>query len=127
MKKIVQKYKFEESTENVTADEIARDFMNREFFPEDWESDDFDFDDYAYFFEDYELTDEEYKEVYNRICELADEAVKEARKEEESYLKDRESILRVLNDWVSDDYDFNTFKLLSLEEILDLIIENGNK
>ena len=123
----MKKYKFEEATEDVTADEIARDFMRSEFFPEDWEPDDFDFDDYSYFFEDYELTDEELKEVYNRICELADEEVKRCKEEEKSYLRNRESILKTINDWISDDYDLNTFKLLSVEEILDLIIENGNK
>lgn len=125
MKKIVNEYV--ESVKDVTADEIARDFMRSEFFPEDWESDDFDFDDYAYFFEDYELTGEECKEVWSKICELADEEVKRCKEEEKSYLKDRRSIIRLLDDWISEDYDTSTFRLLSVEEILDLIIENGNK
>lgn len=127
MKKKVENIKYEKYMEDVTAAEIARDFMRSEFFPEDWESDDFNFDDYAYFFEDYELTDEECKEVWSRICELADEEVKRCKKLEKNYLKDRASIYRVIEDWVYDDYDTDTFKLLSVEEILDLIIENGNK
>ena len=50
----------------------------------------------------------------------------EAKKEEEGLLKDRKSILALIED-LYDDCDEPMFRFLSSEEVLDLIIENGRK
>lgn len=126
MKKIINNVKYVESTEDVTIDEIVEDFMNNEFFIEDWNDGDYDVEDFDNFFEDYELTKEEFDEVCKKIYEAAEKRVEETKKEEEGLLKDRKSILALIRD-LYDDCDEPIFRFLSSEEILDLIIENGKK
>lgn len=123
MKRIIN---YIESTEDVTIDEIVDDFMEGEFFIEDWNDGDYDVEDFDNFFEDYELTEAEYKEVCDKIYEAAKKKVEETKKEEEGLLKDRKSILALIRD-LYDDCDEPIFRFLSSEEILDLIIENGRK
>ena len=128
MKKIINDFKYTESTEDVTIDEIVDDFMEGEFFIEDWNDGDYDVnvEDFDYFFENYELTEEESNEVCKKIYEAAKKKVEEAKKEEEGLLKDRKSILVLIGD-LCDDCGEPMFRFLSSEEVLDLIIENGRK
>ena len=128
MKRIINDLKYIESTEDVTIDEIVDDFMEGEFFIEDWNDGDYDVnvEDFDYFFENYELTEEESNEVCKKIYEAVEKRVEETKKEEEGLLKDRKSILALIED-LYDDCDEPMFRFLSSEEILDLIIENGRK
>lgn len=126
MKRIINDLKYIKSKEDVTIDEIVDDFMEGEFFIEDWNDGNYDVEDFDHFFEDYELTEEEFDEVCKKIYEAAEKRVEETKKEEEGLLKDRKSILALIRD-LYDDCDEPIFRFLSSEEILDLIIENGRK
>lgn len=75
-----------------------------------------------------EITDEEKNLLRQGIKKEFDEDVNKIRQEETNQLKDRKSILN----WIkSTQYDFldegEVGYMLSEKEILDLILQNGNK
>lgn len=79
---------------------------------------------------DYELTDAEKQKIVDACAKEFEIRYKEGRNEELEQLKDRESILNILEDWL----DYDNYKdegslgyILTPEEILDEIIKNGNK
>ena len=109
---------------------IVNDFIDEYFYDdEDWEDDDKMLlsDDWDGFWEDYEEVTEEDKE---RISKLVNEEIQKQisqnKKEQEDVLKDRASIINFFDDiFYSDKPD--EISSLSYEEIIDLIIKNGNK
>lgn len=109
---------------------IVDDFMDEYFYyDEDWEDDDEILlsDDWDGFWEQYEeVTDEDKKRISKLVNEEIQYRVSQNRKEQEDVLKDRASIINFFDDiFYSDKPD--EISSLSYEEIIDLIIKNGNK
>jgi len=80
--------------------------------------------------DDYELTDAEKQKIVDACAKKFESTYKEDRNEELKLLKDRKSILNIIEDWL-DHYNFKDVGdlgyILTSEEILDEIIKNGNK
>jgi hypothetical protein len=134
----MKKEKYEQSKVyvDVSEDEIVKDYFDSEFIVSDFDEDYLEYlnSDYFlhedYFWEDYQLTDEEKKKVVEKIIERSKEEFEKIKKEQRNVFKDRESILAFINDFRHEFYDTSiceSFDLLDDEEILDLIIENGKK
>ena len=109
---------------------IVDDFMDEYFYyDEDWEDDDEILlsDDWDGFWEQYEeVTDEDKKRISKLVNEEIQYRVSQNRKEQEDVFKDRNSIINFFDDiFYSDKPD--EISSLSYEEIIDLIIKNGNK
>jgi hypothetical protein len=114
------------STENIALEEAVNEFFDGDWDPRSWEDTETYIDSYI----------KEFKEISNKEKDLLrveikkefDKKVSEIRQEESSQLKDRKFILR----WIENSFDDwpnegEVGYLLSKEEILDLIIQNGNK
>ena len=109
---------------------IVDDFMDEYFYyDEDWEDDDEILlsDDWDGFWEQYEeVTDEDKKRISKLVNEEIQYRLSQNKKEQEDVLKDRASIINFFDDiFYSDKPD--EISSLSYEEIIDLIIKNGNK
>ena len=109
---------------------IVDDFIDEYFYyDEDWEDDDEILlsDDWDGFWEQYEeVTDEDKKRISKLVNEEIQYRVSQNKKEQEDVLKDRASIINFFDDiFYSDKPD--EISSLSYEEIIDLIIKNGNK
>lgn len=118
------------SLEDIDDQTIVDDFMDEYFYyDEDWEDDDEILlsDDWDGFWEEYEeVTDEDKKRISKLVNEEIQYRVSQNRKEQEDVLKDRASIINFFDDiFYSDKPD--EISSLSYEEIIDLIIKNGNK
>ena len=109
---------------------IVDDFMDEYFYyDEDWEDDDEILlsDDWDGFWEQYEeVTDEDKKRISKLVNEEIQYRLSQNKKEQEDVRKDRASIINFFDDiFYSDKPD--EISSLSYEEIIDLIIKNGNK
>lgn len=109
---------------------VVNDFMDEYFYyGEDWEDDDEILlsDDWDGFWEQYEeVTDEDKKRISKLVNEEIQYRISQNRKEQEDVFKDRNSIINFFDDiFYSDKPD--EISSLSYEEIIDLIIKNGNK
>lgn len=109
---------------------IVDDFIDEYFYyDEDWEDDDEILlsDDWDGFWEQYEeVTDEDKKRISKLVNEEIQYRISQNKKEQEDVLKDRASIINFFDDiFYSDKPD--EISSLSYEEIIDLIIKNGNK
>ena len=75
-----------------------------------------------------DVSDSEYDEIVDKAYQIYvtkfNEYVNRAKKSEKELLANREIIRDTLQDW----YDYNEdILVLSIDEVIDLIIENGNK
>lgn len=111
-------------------DEIVNNFINNEFNVkewaegEPWDKEDFDAN-FDYFWEDYDISEDEKEEVFELIKKVCQEIVdKEKQNQIKRYLKDRDKIINNIEQ--SNIYTDNEC-ILSPEEIVDIIIKNGNK
>jgi hypothetical protein len=109
---------------------IINDFIDDYFYDdEDWEDDDEMLlsDDWDGFWEDYEeVTDEDKKRISKLVNKEIQKRLSQNKKEQEDVFKDRASIINFFDDiFYSDKPD--EISSLSYEEIIDLIIKNGNK
>lgn len=109
---------------------IVDDFIDEYFYyDEDWEGDDEILlsDDWDGFWEQYEeVTDEDKKRISKLVNEEIQYRLSQNKKEQEDVFKDRASIINFFDDiFYSDKPD--EISSLSYEEIIDLIIKNGNK
>lgn len=109
---------------------IVNDFIDEYFYDdEDWESDDEILlsDDWDGFWEDYEeVTEEDKKRISKLVNESIQRRLSQLKKEQEDVLKDRASIINFFDDIFYDNKP-DEISSLSYEEIIDLIIKNGNK
>lgn len=109
---------------------IVNDFIDEYFFDdEDWEDDDEMLlsDDWDGFWEEYEeVTDEDKKRISKLVNESIQRRLSQNKKEQENVLKDRASIINFFDDIFYDSKP-DEISSLSYEEIVDLIIKNGNK
>ena len=109
---------------------IVDDFMDEYFYyDEDWEDDDEILlsDDWDGFWEDYEeVTEEDKKRISKLVNESIQRRLSQLKKEQEEVFKDRASIINFFDDIFYDSKP-DEISSLSYEEIIDLIIKNGNK
>ena len=125
MKKEISKWTT--SIEEVSIKEAINEFFAGDWNPTDWE----DTEEYidSYIENDLiEITDEEEDYLKAEIKKEYDKRVSELRQEEIIKLKDKDSILKwienSLNGWIDEG---EIGYLLSAEEVLNLILQNGNK
>ena len=110
---------------------IVNDFIDEYFYYDDYDWEDNDdillSDDWDGFWEEYEEVTDEDKE---RISKLANKEIQKRllqnRKNQEDVLKDRKSIINFFDNIFYNDKP-EEISSLSYEEIIDLIIKNGNK
>ena len=128
--------KKEVSFKDVSDEDIVNDFMNDYYSPVIWENDYEHINDLEYFFEDYaDLTEEDKERILTKIHIAARKKDEEYKEEEKKLLKNRSCILAFLDRCVEDtreNYDYFKDKpivgiYLEAEEILNLILKNGNK
>lgn len=77
--------------------------------------------------EEAELSDSEIETLKNLIISKATPTVEKLREEELETLSNREKILELLGYWLYDSGSCDDYRMLSIGEILDEIIKNGNK
>lgn len=122
----------EETLVNVSDEEIVKEFISDFYTPFDWMVEYTNIEDFDYFFKDYaEVTQEDKIRIINKIREEANLLDNKYKEDEAKQLKNRQDILDFLEmcmdvrrDWM-DPGDIGY--ALSPEEILNLILENGNK
>ncbi len=111
---------------------IVNDFIDEYFYYDDndWEDDDEILlsDDWDGFWEDYEeVTEEDKKRISKLVNEEIQKRLSQNKKEQEDVLKDRASIINFFDDIFYYNGKPDEISSLSYEEIIDLIIKNGNK
>ena len=124
MKKEIQKWV--SSIEEIAIEEAVNEFFDGDWDPRSWEDTESCIDSYIEEFS--EISDKEEDLLRAEIKKEFDIMVNNLREEESDQLKDRKSILN----WIESSFDNwpdegEVGYLLSKEEILDLILQNGNK
>jgi len=124
MKKEVQKRI--SSVEDIAIEEAVNEFFDGDWNPRNWEDTESYIDSYIEEFD--EISDKEADHLKAEIKKEFDKKVNELRQEEADQLKDKKSILN----WIENSFDDwpnegEVGYILSEEEILDLILKNGNK
>ena len=110
--------------------DIVKAFMEDEFQLTDWVDYEPMITDYEYFWENYEdLTEEDKERIWKLIVGKSNKKISEAKESEGELLKDRKSILNFITDSIdtSNSDEGELGYILSPEEILDIILENGKK
>ena len=115
------------SIEGVSMEEAVNEFFDDDWDPRSWEDTESCIDSYIETFS--EISDEEKELLKSEIKKEFDKEVEELRQEEIDKLEDRNSILNLIRTSFVDDWpdEGEIGYLLSAEEILDLILQNGNK
>ena len=124
MKKEITKWTT--SIEEISMEEAVNEFFDGGWDPHDWDDTDTCIDSYI---EDFnEISDKEAGLLKIEIKKEFNKRVNEIYLEETDQLKDRESILELIESTFSDcPSEGEVGYMLSKEEILDLILQNGNK
>lgn len=126
MKRITYKQDFVEST----VDEIVDELFDGDWYPNNWEYTIDAFDDDLSSEHYYDVTEEEKEEILKAAKERFDKEVEDGKEQEiEDWFSYREDIVNLVRDTICHDAEFigDPGFLLSPEEIVDLIIKNGNK
>ena len=126
MKKEIQKWR--SSIEDITMEEAVDEFFDGNWDPKSWEDTEATIDSYIEEFS--EISDKEANLLKVEIKKEFNEKVNKLRQEEIIQLKDRNSILKWIENMIEDNYwqdEGEVGYILSKEEILDLILQNGNK
>lgn len=112
--------------EDIATEEAVNEFFDGDWDPRRWEDTCEYVDSYIENFN--EISDKEEDLLRQEIKKEFDKRVNKLRQEETDQLKDRKSILEwiesLFNDWADEG---EVGYILSKEEILDLILQNGNK
>lgn len=127
--------KKEVSFKDVSDEDIVNDFMEDYYSPINWENEYTCINDLEYFFEDYtDITEEDKERILNKIYTTAKAKDDELKAHEAKLLSNRNYILEFLDRCVEDtreNYDYFDKPIVGIyleaEEILDLILKNGNK
>ena len=125
MKKEITKYT--SSMEEITVEEAVSDFFDGDWDSRSWEGTEGYIDSYIEEFQ--EISDKEADHLKAEIKKEFDRRVNILRQKEINKLKDKESILKWIKISLIDDWpdEGDVGYILSEEEILDLILENGRK
>ena len=114
------------SIEDIATEEAVNEFYDGDWDPRSWKYTYSGIDSYIEEFK--EISDEEKDILREEIKKEFNYRVDELRQEEIDQLKDKKSILNWIENLYSDWPDEGEVGyLLSKEEILDLILQNGNK
>lgn len=115
------------SVEKVSIEEAVSDFFDGDWDSRSWEDTEEYIDSYIEEFQ--EISDKEADHLKAEIKKEFDRRVNILRQKEINKLKDKESILKWIKISLIDDWpdEGDVGYILSKEEILDLILENGNK
>lgn len=118
--------KWIDSIEEVSIETAINDFFDGDWNPKDWEETEEYID--TYIEEEFtNISDKEKNQLKSGIKKEYNKRVLNLKQEEIDQLKDRKSILKFLEEAICDYCDEGEVGyLLSAEEILDLIIKNGN-
>lgn len=124
MKKEITKWTT--SVEDIAMEEAVNEFFDGDWDPRSWEDTETYIDSYIEEFD--EITDKEEDHLREEIKKEFNRRINEILQEETIQLKDRKSILN----WIESSFDDwpdigQVGYLLSKEETLDLILQNGNK
>lgn len=124
----VKKTKVIEVEEEVSISEILEMlFENYDWWPDDWEGTRDSFI-AALKFDNPDITKEEIKTILIEAKKEFDTRVNDLMEEEAEQLKDRRSIINWLGDLMGEFLDEGSVGYcLTLDQIVDLIIQNGNK
>ena len=119
-------------SKDITIEEAVEKYMKEEFNLDEWLEEEYSKDDLEYFFDDFtEISEEEVEEIYNKILEEVHKYIISSKEKEKALLSDRKTILNWINDITQYYYggpdEGELGYSLSNEEILDLILKNGNK
>ena len=114
------------SIEEISMEEAVIEFFEGDWDSRSWKDTEFSIDSYIEEFQ--EISDKEEDLLRAEIKKEFDKEVNKICQEEIDQLKDRKSILN----WIENSFDNwpdegDVGYILSKEEILDLIIQNGNK
>ena len=106
----MKKEKFEQSKVyvDISEDEIVNDYFDNEFILDEFDEEYLNSDDFLhedYFWEEYQLTDEEKKKIIEKIIERAKEELEKTKKEQREIFKNRKSILNLISDFRYEFYD----------------------
>jgi len=114
------------SIEDIAIEEAVNEFFDGDWEPRSWEDTESCIDSYIEEFS--EISDKEEDLLRTEIKKEFDKMVNNLCQEESGLLKDRKSILNWIES-LSDNWpdEGEVGYLLSKEEILDLILQNGNK
>ena len=127
----VKNTKVVEVEEELTISEILEMLFNYDWWPDDWERTRDSFIE-SLKYDDPDITEEEIETILLEAKKEFDSRVENLIKEESEQLQDRESIKHWLDNIIM---EANPFSLdegmvgyyLTLDQIVDLIIQNGNK
>ena len=124
----VKKTKVLEVEEELSAPEtVEMLFAEYDWWPDDWEETKNSFTE-SLEYDDPNITDEEIETILLEAKKEFDSRVKNLIKEESEQLKDRKSIINWLSDITGEFLDEGMVGYcLSLDQIVDLIIQNGKK
>ena len=139
MKKIIEEYKKVNTEKVMSIDEVIKeliDYLDNEYCSDYIEEEPMSIDDYKdeardildYNLDIRDISDEELEEIanktYSTFVDKRNKFIKEQKDYEKSLFQDRNSIRDILSNWF--DYE-DLISFLTLDEVIDFIIENGNK
>lgn len=110
---------------DTSMEEAIDEFFDEDWNPRSWKDTEANINSYIEEFQ--EISDEEISLLRIEIKKEFDKRVNELRQEEAVRLKDRKSILNWINNLIDWPNYGEVGYILSKEEILDLILQNGNK
>ena len=123
----VKKTKLLEVEEELSIPEILEMLFEYDWWPDDWEGTRDSFIE-ALKYDSPDITKEEIKTILPEAKKEFDRRVKKLIEEESEQLKDRRSITNWLRDIMGEFLDEGSVGYcLTLDQIVDLIIQNGNK
>lgn len=139
MKKIVEEFRKVNTEKVMSVDEVVEDlidYLDEDYFNDSYDEEPMSIDEYkdevkdilTYSLDIENVSDKELEEIVNKtystFIDKCNKFIKERKDYEKSLFQDRNSIRDILSNWY--DYEEDIY-LLTLDEVIDLIIENGNK
>lgn len=114
---------------NLCLDEWYNDYYDEDDFYEDFEQAENDINNFLDSYDIVDVTQEEKRELFNRVKEGIHERINLQKQAIiDYYFADRKKIISLLDEMLDYYNRYTTDPInLTLEEVLDLIIKNGNK
>ena len=138
MRKVIEEIKRVNTEKIMSVDEVIEDlidYLDEDYFSESYDEKPMSIDDYkdevkdilTYSLDIEYVSDEELEEIvdktYSIFVDKFNKFRDDVRKYEESLFETRDNIIRELGGW----FDYTDLTVLTLSDVIDLIIKNGNK
>ena len=138
MKKIVEEFRKVNTEKVMSVDEVVEDlidYLDEDYFNDSYDEEPMSIDDYkdevkdilTYSLDIENVSDKELEEIVNKtystFIDKFNKFRDDLRKYEESLFETRDDIIRELGGW----FDYTDLAVLTLSDVIDLIIKNGNK